>query len=178
MNKINLDFEKDKNDFKWNVAVLIFWLISGVYIAPGSNGEKKFDLYDETQEKIAQEPQNESDKNKNKEEIDQNIIKFLQNINNTSSTRTTNQNSKNKESGEQIAVIFQCTDDQAVHFPIICRENQKFSEVEKKLYDEYPEYKNTENYFLCNGGVVNKSKTLKDNKIKNGNIIIVTIRQD
>ena len=133
---------------------------------------------DETQEKIAQEPQNESDKNKNKEEIDQNIIKFLQNINNTSSTRTTNQNSKNKESGEQIAVIFQCTDDQAVHFPIICRENQKFSEVEKKLYDEYPEYKNTENYFLCNGGVVNKSKTLKDNKIKNGNIIIVTIRQD
>ena len=175
MNKINIDFEKDKNDFKWNVAVLIFWLISGVYIAPGSNGEKKFDLYDETQEKIVQEPQNESDKNKNKEEIDQNIIKFLQNINNTSSTRITNQNSKNEGNGEQIAVIFQ-SQDQSIHTPIICRENQKFSEVEKKLYDEYPEYKNTENIFLCNGDVVDKSKTIKENKIKNGNIIVVTIR--
>ena len=48
MNKINLDFERNKNDFMWNVAVFIFWLISGVYIAPGSDGEKKFDLYDET----------------------------------------------------------------------------------------------------------------------------------
>ena len=175
MNKINLDFEKDKNDFKWNVAVLIFWLISGVYIVPGSNGEKKFDLYDETQEKIAQEPQNETDKNKKKEEIDQNIIKFLQNMDNTSATRTTKQNSKNEGNGEQIAVIFQ-SQDQSIHTPIICRENQKFSEVEQKLYDEYPEYKNTENFFLCNGGVVDKSKTIKENKIKNGNIIVVTIR--
>ena len=41
------------------------------------------------------------------------------------------------------------------------------------LYDEYPEYKETENYFLVNGNRVKRFKTIKENQIKNGKPIIL-----
>jgi hypothetical protein len=41
------------------------------------------------------------------------------------------------------------------------------------LYDEYPEYIESENYFLVNGKKVNKYKTLEYNKIKNNDIIML-----
>ena len=73
-----------------------------------------------------------------------------------------------------ISVIFQCTD-QTVHYPIICKKNQKFSEVENLLYEQYPQYKNTNNFFTCNGNILYGSKTMKENKISHGNVILMTI---
>ena len=39
------------------------------------------------------------------------------------------------------------------------------------LYDEYPEYIESENHFIVNGNKVNKYKSLEFNKIKNNDII-------
>ena len=45
------------------------------------------------------------------------------------------------------------------------------------LYDKYPKYIESENYFLMNGNKINKHKTLEQNKIKNNDILIVSIEE-
>ena len=50
--------------------------------------------------------------------------------------------------------------------------------MEKKLYDEFPNYKNSQNFFMCNGFVIEKSKALKENKVKDKSSILMTIRKE
>ena len=52
-------------------------------------------------------------------------------------------------------------------------ESDIFEKVEQELYEEYPELKNKEITFLLNGGAINTSGTLKQNKIKNSAIILI-----
>ena len=78
--------------------------------------------------------------------------------------------SENKE--ELMTVIFTSIDNK-IHYAFICKNNDKFIEVENKLYDVYPEYKKSENYFTVNGINIIKSNTLAQNNIKNSDIIIL-----
>ena len=41
------------------------------------------------------------------------------------------------------------------------------------LYEKYPKYKDTENYFLVNGKKLNRNRTLEENNIKNNDKIIL-----
>ena len=43
------------------------------------------------------------------------------------------------------------------------------------LYEKYPNYKDTENYFLVNGNRINRNRTLEENKIKNNDILTLLI---
>ena len=43
-----------------------------------------------------------------------------------------------------------------------------FSEVEEKLYRQYPQYRETNNTFLANGMQVLRFKTIHENKVGNG----------
>ena len=63
--------------------------------------------------------------------------------------------------------------DGKVHYPMACRGNQPFSDIEAKLYERYPEYKETFNNFLCNGNVIKRYKTIDENKIRDGNTITI-----
>ena len=72
-----------------------------------------------------------------------------------------------------ISVIF-TSSDQNMYYSIICKNTQKFKELEQKLYKEYPEYSKFNNYFMINGNRVNKTKSLDENKIRNNDIIILT----
>ena len=65
-----------------------------------------------------------------------------------------------------------------VHHAIICKNTQKFNEVENLLYEKYPQYKETNNVFLSNGVIINKSKTLSENGIRDGEIITMTFFED
>ena len=76
-----------------------------------------------------------------------------------------------------MCVIFLSTD-QKVHYPIICKNKQKFNEVENLLYEKCPEYKDFENFFLVDGNKIIKSKTLEENKIENGQIITMTVFEE
>lgn len=60
---------------------------------------------------------------------------------------------------------------------IICKDTLIFNEIENYLYKRQPKAKTDKNYFLVNGSVVNKYNSLKENKIKNGDIIIVCITE-
>ena len=60
-----------------------------------------------------------------------------------------------------------------INFCTTCKKTDKFNEIEKKLYEEYPELKNKNIYFLGNGQIIDKNKTIGENKIKSGNNILI-----
>ena len=75
-----------------------------------------------------------------------------------------------------IPVIFQSVDSE-INYAIICKNTDKFNMVENILYDKYPEYIESENYFLVNGIKINKYKTMEQNNIKYSNIIILNTQK-
>ena len=56
---------------------------------------------------------------------------------------------------------------------IICKDTDIFVKIEVQLYEKYPEYKESENYFICNGIKINKYKSLKENGIKDNDLIFL-----
>ena len=58
--------------------------------------------------------------------------------------------------------------DQNVHYAVPCIKTNTFAEVEEKLYQQYPRYRETNNNFIANGIIVLRFKTIAENKIGNG----------
>lgn len=63
-------------------------------------------------------------------------------------------------------------------FLYFAKDNDIFNTIENKLYQKYPEYIGTNYFFLVNGRIVNKYKTLKDNKIKSYDVLALEIMED
>jgi len=78
------------------------------------------------------------------------------------------------ENEELISVIFISTDSSILH-SIICKNTDQFTKIETQLYKEYPKYRYLENYFVVNGNKINKYISLKENNIKNSDIITLHI---
>mgnify|MGYP002626936257 CR=1 FL=1 len=75
--------------------------------------------------------------------------------------------------GEKIIAALFTSSDQKINYSIACKNTTPFVRIEEKLYEEYPEYKDTENYFLHNGAIIKRFKTIEENNIKNGKPIIL-----
>ena len=75
--------------------------------------------------------------------------------------------------GEKLISVIFTSSDEKMLYSIICKNTQKFNELEKKLYDDYPTYLEYDNSFMINGKIVNKDKYLDENKIRNNNIILL-----
>ena len=71
-----------------------------------------------------------------------------------------------------IAVIF-TSDDQKINFPVSCSLFDKFTTIEEKLFNNFPELKTKNFYYLVNGGIIDKNLTLEQNKIKNSDTILI-----
>ena len=65
--------------------------------------------------------------------------------------------------------------DQQVNYAVPCLKQNIFAEVEEKLYQQYPEYRETNNNFIANGNLVLRFKTIGENKIGNGNPVTLFI---
>ena len=76
-----------------------------------------------------------------------------------------------------IAVMFKSADQQ-INLSLACNNSDKFSIIEEKLFNEFPELKSKNIYYLANGNTVNKTSTLKQNKIKNGDTILINYIDD
>ena len=61
-----------------------------------------------------------------------------------------------------------------MNYSVICKNTQKFIGLENKLYKDYPQYFESDNYFMTNGNLLDKDKSLDGNKIRNSDIIILT----
>ena len=57
--------------------------------------------------------------------------------------------------------------------PIYCKNNDKFIDIENKLYELYPEYRR-DNTFMIEGREINKGNNLIENGINNKDIIYFT----
>ena len=82
-------------------------------------------------------------------------------------------NSPNSDKGklvqaEQMTCVYFTSMDQKIHYPIPCLNTDIFAFVEEKLYCEFPEYRETNNYFIMNDMQILRFKTIKENKIKSG----------
>ena len=73
-----------------------------------------------------------------------------------------------------IAIMFKSVD-QKINISFPCKSKDIFVRLEEKLYEEYPEYKEYNNYFTVNGRIIKRFKSLEENSIKNGDIILLNI---
>jgi hypothetical protein len=73
--------------------------------------------------------------------------------------------------GEKLMTVIFTSSDQKIHYSIICKNTEKFNALESRLYDIYPEFSETDNYFISNGRKIARFKDLDYNKIKNSDII-------
>ena len=87
------------------------------------------------------------------------------------------QNEKNKTNkkmidyNDMIAINFISTDQKINKFPISCVKTDRFAEIEEKLYQEFEEFRETNNTFIVNGTTVLRFKKMSENNIKNGDTI-------
>ena len=73
--------------------------------------------------------------------------------------------------GENLISIKFTSCDQNINFSTFAKPNDNFTKIENILYDNYPNYREFENFFLVNGNKINRNKTIEQNKIKNNDII-------
>ena len=77
------------------------------------------------------------------------------------------------EGEKLITVVFKSSDQNIPHFSIICKNTDIFNVIEKKLYEEYKDYYDSENYFMAKGLRVQKYKSLDENHIHDHDVIIL-----
>lgn len=78
-----------------------------------------------------------------------------------------------KSDTKLICLIFQ-NSQQTIHYPILCTNKMIFNNVENILYKEFPQYKDSFNFFYVGGRQINASRTLEENNIKYGDVILMT----
>ena len=78
-----------------------------------------------------------------------------------------------EENENLMTVIINSVDQQILNCPMICKNTDKISDIEKRICEEFPAFSKTDNYFLCHRGIINKFETFENNKIKNGDSIIL-----
>ena len=74
-----------------------------------------------------------------------------------------------------MCVIIKSSDEKEIQYPIICKDKLIFKDLENLLFDKYPKYKETENEFYVDGNKIDELKSLEDNNIKDGQMIIMKI---
>ena len=133
--------------------------------------------------------QNELNKIKNMNYLNNNynnnIIKSLQNtimqkdqeIMNLKNILQNNNFINPKVYKNDIITINFISTDGSLHYAVICNKNETFAEAEEKLYKKYPEYRETNNYFLYGGRNILRFKTIESNKIISGEPITLCIPQ-
>jgi hypothetical protein len=81
-----------------------------------------------------------------------------------------------EENEKLISVIFSSVD-QKTHYSLVCKNTHSIYNLEAELYKEYPDYCNSDYYFLCKGKMINKFDSLETNHIKNGDVIILNKKE-
>ena len=106
--------------------------------------------------------------------VDNNKVSELQNILkekideiNVLKSKLSDSNIENIQPGEKIIAIGITSSDQSIqNFIRPCKDSDLFVKLEEKLYDEYPQFKDVDTYFLANGRKVLRFRSIKENNIK------------
>ena len=77
------------------------------------------------------------------------------------------------EEGEKILSVIFTSVSKKVNYSMVCKNTDSIYNLEGELYKAFPEFAQTNNYFLCKGTVVNRFKKFEELKFKNGDIIVI-----
>ena len=172
-NKSDKKFLSDEiNDYIIKVIVILsfdFILYFFQFLLVYCKYEKDFDLI-----KVPLENRNrEINPNPNQEIINPNQNPIQERIN-----QNPQQEGINSEilrlNGNPFPLRFK-SGDNLIDYSIICNRSQLFVDIEKKLYEEYPNYKETQNYFLCNANVIKRFKTIGENNLRDNDVLILNL---
>ena len=80
----------------------------------------------------------------------------------------------NRKPGEKIfSINFTSIDQKIANYSISCKNTDIFVRLEEQLYEDYPEYKDKETYFIKNGDKIKRFKSLYENNIKKNDILML-----
>ena len=65
-----------------------------------------------------------------------------------------------------------------MNISLFCMNYEIFAEVEEKLYQNFPEYRETNNCFFTNGTQILRFKTIEENKLENERMVILVVPSD
>ena len=75
---------------------------------------------------------------------------------------------------EFISVNFVSMSTQDINnYSIVCKQSWPFSELKKKLYEDYPQYNQSGIFFMTNAQMIDENKTLRENNIKKNSVISI-----
>jgi len=74
---------------------------------------------------------------------------------------------------KNIMVINFLSTDQNIRCGIPCLANDTIAEVEEKLYQQFNEFRNTNNILLSGGNIILRFKKIRENNIHNGDTILI-----
>ena len=77
--------------------------------------------------------------------------------------------------GERLISINFISEDRNVNFSTVAKISDKFSKIEDILLNNYPIYKETDNYFFLNDKKINRNKTIRENEIKDNDLLILKV---
>jgi len=80
--------------------------------------------------------------------------------------------------GEKLITIKFISTDKTINFNTFAKKSDIFTKLEAILYENYPQYKESENYFLVNGKKVKKLKTIEDNEINDNDILTLGVIEE
>ena len=80
---------------------------------------------------------------------------------------------KNEKKLEKKSLVMFKSEEKYINFPVRFNDEDMFSEIEDELYLKYPELEEEDISFLINGKKINKTSTIGENGIKNGDIILI-----
>ena len=79
---------------------------------------------------------------------------------------------KNSSNSKIISVLFMTQGNQdIINYSMACRTTDLFSNLEERLYQDFPKYRNVDKIFKVNTNSIIRNKTLEGNNIKNNDII-------
>ena len=109
------------------------------------------------------------------------INEYLRNLPENGNISKNNNNNLNDEintvnKNEAISVHFMSSD-QTINYSFPSYPNELFSIVVNKLFEKYPDYKNKTSHFICNAYYMKLNLTMKQNKYKSGDKIMVVINE-
>ena len=84
-----------------------------------------------------------------------------------------NKKGDNKENS--IAIIFRSID-QNITYAAVCKESDNFAKVGQEVLKEYPQLKDKNIFYIHEGSIIDRNKTLKENKVKHNSNILINIQ--
>ena len=72
-----------------------------------------------------------------------------------------------------IVINFISGNQQIMNFGVPCTKDNTFAEIEEKLYQNFPKFRDSNNLCMSGGQVILRFKTIGENNLKNGTVVTI-----